>query len=349
MSSTESETGKGMSIFLDVFRRADKNDDNCLSREEFQSFFSDGILKPDELEELFNKIDTHKSNNIDTGELSTYFSSQLGPFRAIFGTIEELSQGVSNALQDTAQEYPKKSFYDQFTVRFMMKEISTQLAAVQQSLETAADHLEADALKDRESQTLPVDVLGPPTNSTAGWICRRARRQLSTQTSIPLAGESQTSISLAGKSQTSIPLAGLSGLTEQVDRLKGFIDELENKVKIDPVDEEQVSLEDDNLVTVVSRKMDVLEEHESTFREHLRTYIETADNEPGCISISVRSVKDGNLFTIFEVWASPEKAKSHMTSAVLTTLKEKCVGLLAKDEECNSFNIPEKWMSGTES
>lgn len=31
----------------------------------------------------------------------------------------------------------------------MMKEISTQLAAVQQSLETAADHLEADALKDR--------------------------------------------------------------------------------------------------------------------------------------------------------------------------------------------------------
>ncbi|XP_071812338.1 N-terminal EF-hand calcium-binding protein 1-like isoform X2 [Apostichopus japonicus] len=329
MSSTESETGKGMSIFLDVFRRADKNDDNCLSREEFQSFFSDGILKPDELEELFNKIDTHKSNNIDTGELSTYFSSQLGPFRAIFGTIEELSQGVSNALQDTAQEYPKKSFYDQFTVRFMMKEISTQLAAVQQSLETAADHLEADALKDRESQTLPVDVLGPPTNSTAGWICRRARRQLSTQ--------------------TSIPLAGLSGLTEQVDRLKGFIDELENKVKIDPVDEEQVSLEDDNLVTVVSRKMDVLEEHESTFREHLRTYIETADNEPGCISISVRSVKDGNLFTIFEVWASPEKAKSHMTSAVLTTLKEKCVGLLAKDEECNSFNIPEKWMSGTES
>ncbi|PIK59031.1 putative N-terminal EF-hand calcium-binding protein 1-like [Apostichopus japonicus] len=277
--------------------------DNCLSRDEFQSFFADGILKPDELEELFNKIDTHKSNNIDTGELSTYFSSNLGPFRAIFGTIEELSQGVSNALQDTAQEYPKKSFYDQFTVRFMMKEISTQLAAVQQSLETAADHLEADALKDRESQTLSVDALGPPTNSTAGWIRRRARRQLSTQ--------------------TSIPLAGLSGLTEQVDRLKGFIDELENKVKIDPVDEEQVSLEDDNLVTVVSRKMDVLEEHESTFREHLRTYIETADNEPGCIS--------------------------HMTSAVLTTLKEKCVGLLAKDEECNSFNIPEKWMSGTES
>lgn len=322
MSSQESE--KGTSIFLDVFRRADKNDDNCLSKEEFESFFSDGIIKPDELEELFNKIDTHNSKNIDTGELSTYFSSHLGPFRAIFGAIEDLSQGVSTALQETAEEYPKKSFFDQFTVRFMMKEISTQLAAVQSSIDTAVEHLEADALKDRESQTISLDA-ADTTTSNAGWIRRRVRRQLSTQTSMPM-----------------------GGLTEQVDRLKALIDDLQTKVKIDPVDEEQVSAEDDDLVTIMSCKMDVSEEHSSAFRGHLRKYIETSGDESGCISISVRSVKDGNLYTVYEVWDSPGSAERHMTSAAFKTFKESCSGLLTKEEECRSFNIPEKWMSGTE-
>ncbi|KAL9975483.1 hypothetical protein ACROYT_G012645 [Oculina patagonica] len=59
----------GRSIFLDVFRRADKNDDGALSFEEFKAFFSDGILSKKDLEKLFHDIDTHKTNNLDTSEL----------------------------------------------------------------------------------------------------------------------------------------------------------------------------------------------------------------------------------------------------------------------------------------
>ena len=44
-------------------------DDNCLSLDEFKSFFGDGILTMEELEELFHKIDTHNTGNIDIGEL----------------------------------------------------------------------------------------------------------------------------------------------------------------------------------------------------------------------------------------------------------------------------------------
>lgn len=49
---------KGTSVILDIFRRADKNDDGKLSLEEFQAFFSDGTLNEEELEKLFHTIDS---------------------------------------------------------------------------------------------------------------------------------------------------------------------------------------------------------------------------------------------------------------------------------------------------
>lgn len=49
---------KGTSVILDIFRRADKNDDGKLSLEEFQAFFSDGTLNEEELEKLFHAIDS---------------------------------------------------------------------------------------------------------------------------------------------------------------------------------------------------------------------------------------------------------------------------------------------------
>ena len=41
--------------------------------EEFRSFFADGVLENNELDELFHEIDTHNTNNIDTGELCSKF------------------------------------------------------------------------------------------------------------------------------------------------------------------------------------------------------------------------------------------------------------------------------------
>ncbi|KAJ6663928.1 hypothetical protein lerEdw1_008882 [Lerista edwardsae] len=52
---------KGLSIFLDILRRADKNDDGKLSFDEFKAYFADGILSRKELHELFHAIDTHNT------------------------------------------------------------------------------------------------------------------------------------------------------------------------------------------------------------------------------------------------------------------------------------------------
>jgi Ca2+-binding EF-hand superfamily protein len=57
----DDEERKGVSIFHDVFRRADKNDDGALTLEEFKDFFTDGILSDEELERLFHEIDVDKS------------------------------------------------------------------------------------------------------------------------------------------------------------------------------------------------------------------------------------------------------------------------------------------------
>eukprot|EP00058_Branchiostoma_floridae_P007281 XP_002592769.1 hypothetical protein BRAFLDRAFT_65349 [Branchiostoma floridae] len=94
---------KGMSAFLDVFRRADKNDDGKLSWYEFKTYFDDGSLSETELGELFHRIDTHNTNNIDVGELCDYFSQQLGPFEQVYSALEDLNSSINTALMSTAQ------------------------------------------------------------------------------------------------------------------------------------------------------------------------------------------------------------------------------------------------------
>ncbi|KAM7384281.1 hypothetical protein PAMA_011566 [Pampus argenteus] len=59
--STQMELKKGMSIFIDILRRADKNDDGKLSFDEFKAYFSDGVLTAEELKDLFHTIDTHNT------------------------------------------------------------------------------------------------------------------------------------------------------------------------------------------------------------------------------------------------------------------------------------------------
>ncbi|KAK1880443.1 N-terminal EF-hand calcium-binding protein 1 [Dissostichus eleginoides] len=62
--TAEMELKKGMSIFIDILRRADKNDDGKLSFDEFKSYFSDGVLTAEELQELFHTIDTHNTEGL---------------------------------------------------------------------------------------------------------------------------------------------------------------------------------------------------------------------------------------------------------------------------------------------
>ncbi|XP_072168986.1 N-terminal EF-hand calcium-binding protein 1-like [Diadema setosum] len=318
------EIEKGMSVFLDVFRRADKNDDNCLSLDEFKSFFGDGVLTNEELENLFHQIDTHNTNNIDTGELCEYFKSHLGPFKDIFASLEDLSGFVSLALQKMAEEYPTETFHQQFTLRFLLKEVSGQFMALTKNLDFACDHLEHEALKDRPGNS-QVAVVEPVRSSSAGWVARRTRRQLSTQTSVP--GE------------------GMNLLTAEVNRLADLVARLEQKVKIDPVDEDTVTeTNKGSLAFIVSRKFSVLEEKDRSFRDNLRTYVDAAGRDDGCVSISVRMFEGTCNYAVYEIWETEEDWKANFAGAKSKSFRRENVDLLDIPEQLSSMAIPAKWI-----
>ncbi|XP_010771309.1 N-terminal EF-hand calcium-binding protein 1 [Notothenia coriiceps] len=99
--TAEMELKKGMSIFIDILRRADKNDDGKLSFDEFKSYFSDGVLTAEELQELFHTIDTHNTDNVDTDELCEYFSQHLGEYENVLGALEDLNMCILKAMDKT--------------------------------------------------------------------------------------------------------------------------------------------------------------------------------------------------------------------------------------------------------
>ncbi|KAJ8794291.1 hypothetical protein J1605_003248 [Eschrichtius robustus] len=90
-----------LAVSLQVFRRADKNDDGKLSFEEFQNYFADGVLSPGELRELFSSIDGHPADNLETEKLCDYFSEHLGVYRPVLAALESLNCAVLTAMDTT--------------------------------------------------------------------------------------------------------------------------------------------------------------------------------------------------------------------------------------------------------
>ncbi|XP_023608316.1 N-terminal EF-hand calcium-binding protein 2 [Myotis lucifugus] len=96
----------GTAVILDIFRRADKNDDGKLSLEEFQLFFADGVLNETELEGLFHTIDSDNTNHVDTKELCDYFVDHMGDYEDVLASLETLNHSVLKAMG-----YTKKTLW----------------------------------------------------------------------------------------------------------------------------------------------------------------------------------------------------------------------------------------------
>ncbi|CAC5419852.1 unnamed protein product [Mytilus coruscus] len=269
------------SIFLDVFRRADKKDNGQISWEEFVSFFADGVMGKEELETLFKQIDTHNTNYIDPGELCQFFSQHLGEFKQIYDVVEDLHTKINTALHTTAKTYPAETRMNKFIKRFLMKEVTNQVSALQLPLESASEGMD-ELAKEESGDIKPVeasDVL-KKSDITPGRVGRRAKRQTSNQ--------SQNSIFDGTMSST---------LTAQVDRLSVLLDRLEHGVNTDGfVDEDLEALSSDKYYLV---------EFETNIKEI------GANNAEGCLSTCVRYYKDIRSFALYEIWDSEENFKKY--------------------------------------
>uniref|UniRef100_A0A3P8U3R0 N-terminal EF-hand calcium binding protein 2 n=1 Tax=Amphiprion percula TaxID=161767 RepID=A0A3P8U3R0_AMPPE len=208
------EPRRGISVILDIFRRADKDDDGKLSLDEFQAFFSDGTLNEEELEKLFHTID---SDNTRSALLHHYFAKHMGDYEGVLASLETLNLSILKAMDFTKKVYERGTNVEQFVTRFLLKESANQIQSLLSSVESAVDaideqhsqsgHLPAK-VSPRMSERRPVNTVPdyPPNNRVSA---REAVRTINTASgAVEVRKE---------------------GLEAQINRLAELIGRLENK------------------------------------------------------------------------------------------------------------------------
>ncbi|XP_066571491.1 N-terminal EF-hand calcium-binding protein 1 [Amia ocellicauda] len=329
-ASSPVELKKGMSIFLDILRRADKNDDGKLSFEEFKAYFSDGVLTGDELQELFHTIDTHNTDNLDTDELCEYFSQHLGEYESVLAALEDLNFSILKAMDKTKKDYQESSHLEQFVTRFLLKETANQLQSLQSSLECA---METTAEQTRQERQGPVK----PEVLSIQWSGKRSNRRL------------QRNYSLSPNN----PLFNIvnSGLQEedsqwmtQINRLQKLIDKLEKKeLRLEPVEEEVLDGSSKSHILIVQRQLSVLEEEREDFRLALRRYIEAANSQTGCLHIAVQKLSSESRFILYEFWEHSNIWKNHLQTNYSKTFQRSNVDFLETPELMTTMLVPASW------
>ncbi|CAI9715127.1 N-terminal EF-hand calcium-binding protein 1-like isoform X2 [Octopus vulgaris] len=337
LKMAEQNTEKGMAIFLDVFRRADRNDDGAISWTEFLGFFADGVMGKEELKALFDEIDTHNTNNIDTEELCAYFSLHLGAFKDIYAVLDDLNSNMTSVLFSTSQTYKDSSRKEQFVTRFLLHEILNQFTAVQRAMENASDALDEQA-REQNEDIVPVMMDTPSKVVNAaivpGRVARRARRQMSMPN--PTSSSNVTETEFGGNvSQTT--------LSTQLYRLSSLVDRLENRINFDGFVDEEVDVQDDGEIILLQRNFSIKLDSKETFKNKMRNYIEALHKISGCLNSSVRSFKNSGKLTLYEVWSSEFQQARFAESSEWKTFEEQISEMLDDEIEVKTMNIPAHW------
>ncbi|XP_056378332.1 N-terminal EF-hand calcium-binding protein 1 isoform X2 [Hyla sarda] len=300
---------KGMSIFLDILRRADKNDDGKLSFEEFKAYFADGILSAEELSELFHKIDTHKTDNLDTEELYDYFSQHLGDYESVLAALEDLNLSILKAMDKTKQQYQNASKLEQFVTRFLLKETLNQLQSLQNSLECAMETTEEQTRQERQGPTKP-HMLSIP------WSGRRSNRRLQRNNSFS-PNSPQFNLGLLDEDNQWMT---------QINRLQKLIDRLEKKH-----------------IMIVQRQLSVITEELEEFRLSLKHYVESVTAQTGCLHVSIQRLSSESRFIIYEFWESSNTWKNHLQANYSKTFQRSNVDFLETPELMTTMLVPASW------
>ncbi|XP_062987384.1 N-terminal EF-hand calcium-binding protein 1 [Elgaria multicarinata webbii] len=317
---------KGLSIFLDILRRADKNDDGKLSFDEFKAYFADGILSREELHELFHTIDTHNTDNLDTEELFEYFSQHLGEYENVLSALEDLNVSILKAMDTTKKNYQEVSKLEQFVTRFLLKETLNQLQSLHNSLECAMETTEEQTLQEKQGPAKP-EVLKIQQPG------RRSSRRLQRNNSFSPAS----------------PLLNPGWLEEdnqwmtQINRLQKLIDRLEQKdLKLEPLEEEISEGNTKSHIMIVQRQMLVIAEELEQFRFALKQYVDTASSQDGCLHVSIQRISRESRFIIYEFWEN-NAWNSHLQTNYSKTFQRSNVDCLETPEHITTMLVPASW------
>ncbi|XP_055790206.1 N-terminal EF-hand calcium-binding protein 2-like isoform X2 [Salvelinus fontinalis] len=312
------EPRKGISVILDIFRRADKDDDGKLSLDEFQAFFSDGTLNEEELEKLFHTIDCDNTSNVDTKELCDYFAKHMGDYEGVLASLETLNLSILRAMDFTKKVYERGTNVEQFVTRFLLKESANQIHSLLNSVESAVDaideqHCSQSGYPIKVSQQVPEKcyenpVPDYPPNNRISAAKDAAPRIINTATGV-----------VEVRKET---------LEAQINRLAELIGRLENKS-----------------LYLIRQEMTVSQKQLGEFCEALKQYLKNVSAERDCFHVTAVRLPDGLSFVVYEFWDGEEEWKKHLQAASFKAFQHVKVDTLCQPEAVSTVAVPAAWCS----
>ncbi|KAI1890428.1 hypothetical protein AGOR_G00153610 [Albula goreensis] len=322
---------QGLSIFQDIFRRADKNDDGKLSFEEFKTYFADGILTTEELKELFYNIDRHNSSNLDTDKLSEYFSQHLGEYLNVLSALEKLNIAILKAMDKTKEEYQNSSVLGQFVTRFILRETSSQLQSLQASLECAVEAVEEQSCPGRKEMRKPEDLSILKNARRCG---RRTQKSLCLSPTDPYSGMLITGVTVEPDGHWS----------SQINRLQQLIDKLEcQSPKLEPLKEDTLASTYKSNILLVQRQLSVVERDDDGFQRALKKYTDATASQSDNLHVSVQKLPERSCFIMYEFWQDRLSWMSHLQSNISKAFQRCTIDVLEDPEVVTTMLLPASW------
>ncbi|KAK6320228.1 N-terminal EF-hand calcium-binding protein 2 isoform X1 [Coregonus clupeaformis] len=331
------EPRKGISVILDIFRRADKDDDGKLSLDEFQAFFSDGTLNEEELENLFHSIDSDNTSNVDTKELCDYFVKHMGDYEGVLASLETLNLSILRAMDFTKKVYERGTNVEQFVTRFLLKESANQIQSLLNSVESAVDaideqHCSQSGYPTKVSPRVPEKryekpVPDYPPNNRVSAAKDVAPRNINTATGV-----------VEVRKET---------LEAQINRLAELIGRLENKTVW--FDLHQRLTDTDGTASaslyLIRQEMTVSQKQLGEFCEALKQYLKNVSAQRDCFHVTAVRLPDGLSFVVYEFWDGEEEWKKHLQTASSKAFQHVKVDTLCQPEAVSTVAVPATWCS----
>ncbi|XP_075997394.1 N-terminal EF-hand calcium-binding protein 1 [Genypterus blacodes] len=321
----------GLSIFHDIFRRADKNDDGKLSFEEFNTYFADGILTTEELQELFYSIDGRQNNNLDTDKLSGYFSQHLGEYLNVLSALQNLNVAILKAMDKTKEEYQGSSVLGQFVTRFMLRETSSQLLSLQRSLQYAMEAVE------EQSSPAPREGKAPELTEVQrnGKQCgRRVHNNLCMSPSDPCSRILTTGLNMEDG----------DNWCSQINRLQQLLDKLEcQSPKLEPLKEDTLAGTYKSNILLVQRQMSVTCEDLDGFRKVLKSYVDATAAHSDNMHVSVQKLQGKSCYIMYEFWQDRISWMSYQQSNSNKEFQRCIIDMLEDPEVVSTMLLPASW------
>ncbi|XP_048814506.1 N-terminal EF-hand calcium-binding protein 2 isoform X1 [Lagopus muta] len=346
LTSGASAQRKGTSVILDIFRRADKNDDGKLSLEEFQAFFSDGTLNEEELEKLFHTIDSDNTKLFCrshgrlrrrpglTGDSEPLHPEGNGLHQTQLLVSDPRGTPVISGLTSTevlVEVYESGSNVDQFVTRFLLKETANQTQSLLSSVESAVDAI--------DEQTNPSRQCPGPAGLTLteAWHGSPVPSYAAPGRIVPQG---------PGKSsQSGAPEPRQDGLEGQIGRLAALIGRLEDKTLWFDLHQRLSDSESTacTYLLLVRDEMTVSHKHLGEFCSSLKQYLKSVAGERDCFHVTAVKLPDGVTFIVYEFWETEEDWKRHLQSATCKGFQHVKVDALSQPETISTVAVPAAW------